>query len=49
MSDHRLQLLTSLLLLCVTDHVSEVSLYHGVQEVKKVGVTGLSDTVKTGL
>lgn len=49
LSDHRRQVLTSLLLLSVTVHVLEVSLYHGVQGVKKVGAAGLSETVKTGL
>lgn len=49
LSDHRCQVLTSLLLPSVTMHVLEVSFYRGAQGVKKVGAAGLSETVKTGL
>lgn len=49
-SDRTRQVFTSLLLLlCVTEYVLEVSHFCEVQEVKKVGVAGLSETVKSGL
>lgn len=48
-SDRTRQFFTSLLLLCVSEHVQEVSHFCGVQEVKKVGVAGLPETVKSGL
>lgn len=50
-SGHTRQVFTSLLLLllCVTEYVPEVSRFCEVQEVKKVGVAGLSETVKSGL
>lgn len=34
---------------CVSEHVQEVSHFCGVQEVKKVGVAGLPETVKSRL
>lgn len=56
LSDQGRQVLTFLLLLCVTVHVLVVSLYHGVQEVEEAGGGGcgggggggLSEIVKTG-
>ena len=48
LSDQGRQVLTFLLLLCVTVHVLEVSLYHGVQEVEEAGrgwVWGVGGTV----
>lgn len=48
-SERTHQVFTSLLLLCVTQYELEVSHFCEVQEVRKVGVAGLSETVKSGL